>query len=81
MHSSALATACALQVGPRTVELLVLRDAPAWRWEMRFAGGPILDAGEARSRIAAKAAVQNAFEFRVKRAGLYGRSSAGYRWE
>lgn len=73
--------ACAVQVGPRKVELLVLRDDPAWRWEMRFAGGPVLDAGEAATRIAAKVAAQHAFEFRIKRAGLYKRGLAGFRWE
>lgn len=82
MHPSALGMACALHVGPETVELHVLRDDPVWRWEMRFAGGETLDAGAAGTRVAAKVAAQQAFEFRMKRAGLYNRrGSTGYRWE
>ena len=81
MHPSAVAMACALQVGARTIELHVLRDNPVWRWEMRFAGGQTLDAGAATTRFAAKVAAQRAFEFRMKRSGLYKRGFAGYRWE
>lgn len=76
-----LATACALHVGPRTIELHVLHENPAWRWEVRFAGGETLDAGEATTRFAAKVAAQNAFEFRAKRAGLHQRAFTPYRWE
>ena len=78
MHPSALTIACALQVSDKTVELVVLRDGPAWRWRMCFCG-QTLDAGTATTRVAAQFAAQNAFERRLKRAGL-SQSFAGYRW-
>lgn len=81
MHRAALGIACAHRVGAKTIELLVLRDAPAWRWEMRFAGGETLDAGAARTRFAAQVAVERAFEQRLKRAGLYRPGLTAYRWE
>lgn len=83
MDSSNLETACAIQVGARTVELHVLHDAHAWRWEMRFAGGQTLDAGAAATRFSAKIAVQSAFELRLRKAGIYKlhRVGYGYNWE
>lgn len=76
---SALTIACALQVGGKTIELVVQRDDAAWRWEMRFADDEILDRGTATTRLAAQLTAQNAFERRLKRAGLL-RDFDGYRW-
>lgn len=70
---------CNLQLRGKTVELLVLRNDPAWRWEVWF-GGQELHSGAAETRIAARVAAQRAFEHRIKRAGLFPRNFTGYRW-
>lgn len=83
MHPSALTmacTACTLNVSGKTVELLVMPNDITWRWELRFAGGQTLDAGESETRVAAQVAAQRAFEHRIKRAGLVLRGFTGYRW-
>lgn len=80
MHSSATAISCALDIGPKTVELLVLHGEPTWRWEVRFVGGQILDAGVATTKLAAQVSAQQAFEYRLKRSGLALRQFAGYHW-
>lgn len=51
MQSSTIV--CALHVSDKTVELLVMRDDPAWRWEVWFTGQR-LDVGEAETRVAAQ---------------------------
>ena len=79
MNPSTLTIACALRVGEKTVELVVLRDDPAWRWEVWFAGQK-LDVGAATTRLAGQLAAQCAFERRIKRAGLVQRGFSGYRW-
>jgi hypothetical protein len=81
MHPSDESLTCLQELGANTtVELSVRRDDPAWRWEVRFGDGQTLDAGDATTRVAGQMAAQNAFERRVKRAGLLLRNFRGYRW-
>lgn len=75
-----VSSTCVLSLGADSVELRVLRDDPAWLWEVRFVSGKILDSGAAATRVAAKMAAQNALEHRLKRAGYFKRHHGGYRW-
>jgi hypothetical protein len=72
--------ACTQQVGARRIELFVHCSDPGWNWEVRFADGETLSAGEAATRIAGQVEAQRAFELRLKRAGLDLNKFSGYRW-
>lgn len=80
MAETVLAIACTIHLSTTIVELVVLRDDPSWRWEVRFARGQTLAAGTAETKVAAQVTAQQAFERRLKRSGLQQRGFSGYRW-
>ena len=72
---------CVVDVNGREVHLSVRHEgADVWRWTVLFKDGAILQQGATTTRLAAQVAAQHAFEFRVRRAGIYPENFTGYRW-
>jgi len=77
----ALTTTCVVDVNGREVHLSVRHEATdLWRWRVLSDGGMILEQGMMNTRLAAQVAAQHAFEFRLRRSGVYPRGFTGYRW-